>query len=330
MIRAYIDLQFEEDSPLLKTFLKSKDIKMNFNKKTLIKALAFTSIIVASNVYADPIYVDLNNTNVTPGGQPTSPTGALDRLILNYASHTSVNLTTGVITTVAGVDAIGVDLGILGSPIYDDFDDMLCGTGACGSFNTVASVPGDLLFESFGTGEALTYGLSLTGSLVGGELVYSSGTLSMYDYSGFNTGSTSSVDELWTSTFTAGGINSGYQYVNSLISTSMDVTAAGQDIFFLDAGSNLISFEDYLDIGIFNTIRIAATQSVVAGQLGADIAAAFGTGVDDGDYDAATNTVYVSAAHNADLTFAVSEPSSIAILGLSLLGFAGVARRKNK
>ena len=90
-----------------------------------------------------------------------------------------------------------------------------------------------------------------------------------------------------------------------------------------------MSFSDYLATNPLEQIRLTIDQNVQNGA--SSVIAAVGGSVADGFKfaDANTGEVYVSAQHNASLQFAVPEPTTLAILGLGLLGFAGSRRRNS-
>jgi len=283
-----------------------------------IKSIALTTALLATSVSASQIEVDLNDSGATS-------TAAMDYLTVNYASHTSVNVVSKVVTTYAGVNAIGVDFGFLAAPVIADFGSLV-GCPSCGVENTLSGVP-DFLGSGFTSeyntsGMGLTYGISLTGSLVAGELVYTGGTLDMYSYDflGASAAPTTYVPtKLFSTDFVSGGVYAGEQVVRTTITS---VEAAGEDSFFLTDYNE--SFEDYMARTLAD-IDLYIVQTVAAGQLGADIVDA----LDDDTLNDGFGTVYVSAEHNASITFSVPEPTSIAILGLGLLGLASTKRRKS-
>jgi hypothetical protein len=286
-----------------------------------IKSIALTTALLATSVSASQIEVDLNDNGATS-------TAAMDYLTINYSSHTSVDMTAiggPLVTTYAGVNAIGVDFGFLAAPVVADFGSLV-GCPSCGVENTLSGVPDFLgsgfTSEYFTSGMGLTYGISLTGSLVAGELVYTGGTLDMYSYSFLAASSdptTYMPTKLFTTEFVSGGVYAGEQVVRTTVT---NVEAAGEDTFFLTDKNQ--SFEDYL-ANALNDIDLYIVQTVAAGQLTADIAAAFS----DDALNNQAGTAYVSAPHNASITFSVPEPTSIAILGLGLLGLASTKRRKS-
>jgi hypothetical protein len=285
-----------------------------------LKSIALTTALLATSVSASQIEVDLNDDG-------SSATAAMDWLTINYTSHTTYNAATQDITTFGGVDAIGETFGFLDTAVVADFGSMVgCGVVACGTENTLKGVPdllsGFLGAEYFTSGLGLTYGISLSGSLVGGELQYTSGTLDMYSYS-FADADTALYEPtlLFTTEFQSGGVFSGQQIVRTTVT---DVTVAGEDTFFLtDFG---LSFEDYMT-QTTQDISLYIVQTVDANQLATDITAAFAG--DEGVSNDGVATAYISAPHNASIVFDVPEPTSITILGLGLLGLAGTKRRNS-
>jgi len=289
-------------------------------KMNILKAAALTSALVFGSAYATEIYVDLDDAGA-------SPTLAIETLNVVYDSHTTIDMAefgltgSGTVNTVGGFNAIGEDFGFLAADIFTDFDEMVGCDTLCGVSNTLISDPNYLgLVEQPGSGMALTFGVDLDGAFDGTNLNYTSGVLDLYSYETSDPNAT--YTKIFTSTFVSGSISAGEQRVNTLIADSSEILV--DDTFFLDIGGVMTSFEDYLDSNVLADIRIAVQQFVNANQLGLDIAAALG----DPDNNDGAGTVHVSALHNASVTFDVPEPTSIAILGLGLLGLAGVRRRK--
>ncbi len=285
--------------------------------KKLITA-AVVALSFAGTAVADPIMVDLN-----PGAN--TPTQALTSLNVDYSSHTYINTTTGDVHTYAGMDTIGNDFGgLLSNTIYTDFSDMT--TDGAAYTNVLSAVPdafNGLFGEYAESGSFLTFGLDLIGTLTPNGVVYTGGELTLWSGDFVGLGSNTNPTKLLTATFESGGITAGDQSVLALIDDGLQIHQ--NNTFFFDTWAGPVSFEDYLANNVLNQIRLNVNQNVSGGafNLLADIANPIESGTDqNGDW------VYVSAAHNAELTFNVPEPTSIAILGLGLLGFAGARRRK--
>jgi hypothetical protein len=283
---------------------------MKFN---LLKAAAIASVMTFGTAYADSIQVDLNADSTL--------TAAFDKLAINYNSHTLVNTGDGSVHTYAGYDLIGNTMGgILAAPgVYSDFNAMTAGGGV----NTFTSAPNNLsLFgESFVSGSFLTFGVDLVGTLGTAGITYSSGTLNLWQ--GYTDGVTA-AEKVMTADFVSGGVTAGNQDILS-ISGAADILKDG--VMFLDINGTPVGFKDYLTTNPLTDLRLVIDQNVVGGA--GSLLAAIGGDVDAG-YKGTDNagTVYVSAQHNASLTFNVPEPTSLAILGLGLLGFAGTRGRK--
>ena len=278
-------------------------------KFTLLKAAAVASVLVFGTAQADSIQVDLNGDSVL--------TPAFNELSVDYNSHTLVNVVTGVVHTYAGANLIGNDILGLGV-VHSDFNDMT----TMGGINTFTSAPNimTLIAEGgFGSGSYLSFGVDLVGTFGPGGITYTSGTLDLWQ--GYYDGS--APEQIMSSTFTSGGLTAGNQDVLS-ISGATDILK--DDVMFFDMNGTPVSFEDYLAAYPLSDIRLTIDQNVTGGA--ASVAAAVAGSVADGFIGQDGDVVYVSANHNASLSFAVPEPTSLAILGLGLLGFAGARRRK--
>jgi len=306
--------------------LNNLKLRNNQMKMNILKVATLASALMLGNTYASDIFIDLDDAGATP-------TTAIETLNVVYDSHTTINMAefgmfgTGTVTTVGGVNAIGEDFGFLADPIFIDADDLVgCNGFGCGSTNTLISDPNSLASVFGGSeyatsGMALTFGIDLSGSFDGLNLNYTGGVLDLYSYDPSD--ANGSLTQVFTSNFVSGSVLAGEQRVNTLIADSSEILV--DDTFFFDIGGMLVSFEDYLASNPFNEIRVAIQQFVNTTQLATDIGIALG---DSANNDGA-GTVHVTALHNASVSFDVPEPTSIAILGLGLLGLAGVRRRKS-
>jgi hypothetical protein len=282
-------------------------------KFSILKAAAVASVLVFGTAQADSIQVDLNADSVL--------SAAFDTLAVNYNSHTLVNTATGAVHTYAGYDLIGNTMGgILGSGIYADFNEM----SDYGYENTFSSFPSarPIDVESAASNSFLTFGVDLEGTLGAGGITYNSGTLNLWQ--GYSNGTTP-AEIVMTANFVSGGVTAGNQDLLS-VSGATDISKDG--VMFLDMNGTPVSFKAYLLANPMSDMRLLIDQNVNGGAasllaaINGDVAAGY-KGTDGAD------TVYVSAQHNASLTFNVPEPTSLAILGLGLLGFAGTRRRKS-
>lgn len=275
----------------------------------LLKATLMASALLAGNVLADPITIDLDGT----GGV----IGPADYLTVNYDSFTAINLNTGTVSTTAGYDAIA-------SGNYTDFLDMT--TEGLAYTNILGSNPDNSFAEYLTSGSFLTFGVNLVGTFdATNGITYTGGTISLYsgDYDSLYTDfATTNPQQLLVADFVSGGYTVANQDVTANVST---ITAAGQDTFFADISGSLMSFEDYLGLNTSNMISFLIEQNVQGGalQLLADVQAEVDAG------NVVNGVVNVSAQHNASIITSVPEPTSLAILALGLLGFAGVRRARS-
>jgi len=285
-------------------------------KYNILIAALFICVTAFNTAYADSIQVDLNGDSVL--------TPAFDELSVDYDSHTLVNVINGSVHTYAGTSLIGNDILGLGE-VYSDFDDMT----SLGGVNTFSSAPDTnfLRLEEGGTialkDTYLSFGVDLIGTFNPAlGIIYTSGTLDLWQ--GYTDGVTAPV-KVMTATFSSGGLTVGNQDILSL-SSAPDIKKDG--VMFFDQSGSPISFEDYLDAHPLSVIRLLIDQNVTGGAE--SLIAALGGSVEDGFKGAdGQGNVYISANHNASLTFNVPEPTSLAILGIGLLSLARSVRRNN-
>ena len=284
------------------------------------KLLAISALVVASaTAHATPFYFDLDGARATP-------TVELDRLTVTYDSYSSIDLLTGAVETRAGVDLIGHTFGgLLGSPIFSTFD------SAFANSQFVSSDPSSV-GEYFGSGQALSFGVSLSGTFSPATgVTYSTGTIDIYKYdldnfplTNLDPAALAVPVKLMSTSFKTNKIVAGEQIVTSLISTGTDITAAGQDHFFFDRFGSLVSFEDYIT-NFANQIRLTLVQTASV----AELVTAVGGGAGFVAGNVAGTSVVVTDDHVADVRFEVPEPTTLAVLSLGLLGLGAAGRRKS-
>jgi hypothetical protein len=283
--------------------------------KKLITA-AVVALTFAGTAVADPIYIDVgvdNGGNANDAAGPTT-TGWKNLLQLKYSSNsdvTDVN-NNGIID--AGDTIISEGGLIPGASVTDNLVTALIADQFGGG-------PSDNGFKSAGA-----WGLSfrfddLMGTFNGTDFIYTSGTIEwllMLDPA--NDQSFTQEVRLFDMSIVGHNSMPGNQNYFGEIGNFGVGQVNGVDIgdvFNIQYGNSSMSFEDYA-ANFSQNVRFNINQNTV-------------TSPGDFSYNAQTGKFEIrNASHNAQATFAVPEPASIAMLGLGLLGFAGASRRKSK
>lgn len=282
---------------------------MNF--KTGIAAICLT--LGAHTAFADQFYIDVgvdNGDNANAQAIDATTTGWFDEMLYEYSSTT---LATSPGDPLDPLPAAGSTITTTGGFISGDPGSVATNrvTGfSPGQINGLPLTPSE---NGFGAGDwGLTFQFSLTGTLGAGLTTdYTSGSITFYYYDPSIVADTSLYIELFTigvqNTVNSFGGPSITGEIISVGTGSVNGVDAG-DVFNFANGS----FEDYLD----NFIAIIADVDFNTDPAEVDI-----TNNLDGTYT-------LQGEHDGSISFAVPEPSSLAVLGLGLLGLAGIGRRR--
>jgi|TARA_R110001592_G_scaffold283444_2_gene551348 hypothetical protein len=278
-----------------------------------VVALSFTGAAAADQFYIN-VGADFGGNganNTTAAGITT--TGWLEQLSIAYQST----------STITDAGTYGAADGTLSAG-----DSILSSGGVSNAnFNTLSDIQFNLVnnFEpaatTFGgpsnnglTGDwGLTFGFSdLAGTWNGFGFDYTSGTVSMYYYDNTMT-TVGQLVRLFDLNVSSGGDTGN----STVLGGKLTNFGGAGTVNGVDAGdvfvTNFGTFEDYASLPS-NEVFFAASQDTQ--NLGNLV---FANGVAE-----------VSGSHNGSINFQVPEPTSIAILGLGLLGMAGASRRKAK
>lgn len=307
-------------------------------KKLLLATTMAAGLALSGQAAATPFYLDLSDDNTV---NPTAQ--AIDALGLQYDSVSEVDLDTGAITSRGGLGLIGYMFNGSNAGFTDLEDLILSDDGAIENTFTYDPIVNALGQRATGadfsnpnapiidyTVTALTFDFMLDGFLApsGDAVVYTGGVLDIWSYEyAYSSDAPQDITvldnrkKLVESEFSTSSIGPGEQVIESLI-TEVSLTPEGQETFYFMGNSGFVSFQEYIN-ETMTDILLHASQTVTAGELANSIA-------NPDDFDAAENTVLIGDNHAVTVEFRVPEPSTIAVLGLSLIGMVGFSRRSKK
>jgi len=273
-------------------------------KKLLLAGLV--SLAFAGTATADEIYIDNGfdyggNNADTAAGDTT--TGWKNSLKLVYESNSTV-------TDVDDDGLISAGDTILSQGGLNGF--ALLGDNAVTALTTsefLGSGPSD---NDYGNSWALSFRfVDFVGVFDGTDFSYTSGTI---DWLLFDTENDFNTEvHLFTTTVTGHSYGVGNQIFTGTVGSFGAGTVNGVDvgdIFNIAMGGGSTGFEEYAD-----TIRFRIDQN---------------TDTDTADFSYSENDkefTISGSLHDGSLEFSIPEPTSVAILGLGLLGFAASRRR---
>ena len=282
-----------------------------------MKKLITTAILglAALNAHADGIPTTVSYS----GGGYT--TGSFVQLNFDYQSVSSVadsdgsnTLSVGdVITSIGGARAYSGDATI---DLADFNAAAALGTTAIDWNSVTGSTPGSAFPGTYGFGSEWIMGVSLdnfTGTFNGTGFDYTAGDVTLFAlYSSTNDGTWDSMEELHsyqvTGTTNALGVVSYSSYVSSVTNDYFTTDLTG-DTFGTSLANTIPLFGRIFQNNFGNTVLAGLATNGFGGAQSVDIGF--------------TN-------HDGSIVYSVPEPTSIAMLGLGLLGLAGASRRKAK
>jgi hypothetical protein len=288
-----------------------KKVVTNITKVvTTIVALSFAGTSVADQFYINVGNDFGGNGNNNPKAVGLNTTGWLDQLSIVYQST----------STITDAGSFGVADGILSA------GDSILSTGGISNagFNNLSDIQSNLVnnFEPASTffgGPSnngfgywgLTFGFSdLAGTWNGFGFDYTSGTVSMYYYDGTTT-NVSALIRLFDLEVNGGGDTGNSTFLSGTMTNFDGTTVNGVnagDVFV----SKLGTYKDYSSVPGQNVYFNASQDTQPLNSV---------------DYN--NGFANVGATHSGSINFSVPEPTSIAILGLGLLGLAAAKRRKS-
>jgi len=307
-------------------------------KTTTIAALL--ALTLSSTAMADSVHIDWTGT-----GYAFDSTESFNRLDIKYRSVTTITDITGDGLSVGDTIVTNGGMALASTYYAQDWFDHTGFAGNAAQLNVAAigenivtgvdpgtyfdsNAPGyaDVLPTDYsangsvGNGDwSLTFSLvNLLGTFDGNYFDYSSGTIIMQLW---NTAA-QTVTDLFTLDLNGGGYDAANaNFIGALLDTVL------VDSFYADPTGE--SFEAYNDNVLNDTnVRFSVNQNTdnsKSGQALIDEVNDDGVKIGSG----AGSLIVISGKHSGGIEFNVPEPTSIAILGLGLLGFAGVRRRKS-
>lgn len=288
-------------------YIQNGDTQMKKLITAAVVALSFTGTAVA-----DPI-----SWNDTWGN---SATNLINEFVFAYNSQSLVSDTNGNNLLDAG-DTI-VSAGGFGSAGFDSLLTPLSGLGfdSINSNQVTGFSPNPFpAMVGYGTDYLFTFSFkNLVGQYNGTDFVYNTGAINFGVFSALTAnGLTAGFNSLFNIDLSYGGPDNSLgqqkQIFNGLVNTPTN--GAGSAFSINHLGSNK-TLNEWLALG---DVRMNSNQTVSGGIGGFN----------------ATNVTFVNgvgilaANHTGRMSINVPEPTSIAILGLGLLGFVGSRRRKS-
>tara|TARA_R110001583_G_scaffold14826_1_gene61703 strand:- start:5339 stop:6232 length:894 start_codon:yes stop_codon:yes gene_type:complete len=294
-------------------------------KLLLASALALTTTVAV----ADPIYLDVGfdfggNANFAVDGNTT---GWVDQLTHLYQSESNIVDLDDSFDFVNASSLLTDGDTITTNGGFSDFDSLSQNliTGLNPSSNPFGGPSDNAIGDDWG----LTFTINnLVGTIAGGAnqfLNYTSGAINFFYYD-TSMGATTDFIELFTINVTGSGlIASGSFIAGTLSDFGTDMVGDGADAVLAGNvfNSQLGGFKDYADSQTSPDLAINSLIDYNTENLQASDITLNGT---DGDGHA---LVTINGQHDGSMTFSVPEPTSLAILGLGLLGFAASSRKKS-